>query len=178
MTIKEALLREPLATIVSPKDSHDLGREYVKEVKQKGIALFKEAHIPEILEELRQIVALDFPDAMISPDGDKRDPDDLRGDAVFGGLRRADGATSIALGWNYGEVRKKSVGGEEYDFKSVLILAQPLHRRIIIEGKETQIIPEALWSAKDGKTILEDAIVKAYKNPKLDTGGDMDMIVD
>lgn len=141
MSFQEALSRPSLSReriIVTPGYSTD-------NIRQESEQLLIQAGVPTLLTELHGIVVTEFPDALI------RVPRNSTSGIVF-----------MELEWN-------SINGIEcpnrYTYSYVKVSADPVTGALVISGREEEIIPKTIWSTGEGKAVLEDAIVIAYKDP-------------
>jgi hypothetical protein len=108
-----------------------------------------------MITELRDHLLPDYPDARL----EDVDPGDEIAEGQF--KLTQNGMVELSLGWNY----THSNNGSNSMYKKVTVLAQPLTRAIVIEGQGADYVPYTTWKSVDGKTVLEDAIVKAFSEP-------------
>lgn len=159
MSIEEALNRRQEKGEVAQKGSregHDEKRvqrnKYEEEVFQRGITLLHESGAVGMMENLREHILEEFPDARL----ENVDPSDYGESRKFNIVEG--GMVEISLGWKY----KLGVGSH---YRRINVLAQPLTEAIVVEGMGAEFIPATTWRTHEGKTVLEDAIVDAYSNP-------------
>ena len=106
MSIKEALERTPTdrqRTMMSRL--YELKSDYRNQVLEAGLAIHREAHVPELLGELKaEIIKLNFPDVKINEG------------AVY-----EDGSVHLQIGWDYKPVER---GPGKYQYKAVSVFKQ------------------------------------------------------
>ena len=145
MSIKEALERIQTDRQRTMKSKfYELSSDYKNRVLEAGLAIHREAHVPELLSELAEIIKPNFPDVKINEG------------AVY-----EDGSVHLQIGWDYKPVER---GPGKYQYKAVSVLAYPLTGDLSIWSKdEVDLLRKPEWTL-DPK-IVEDAIVRAFKNP-------------
>ncbi len=150
MSIREALERVPKEAESSEaqrlKKMWSLGEKrrsfessYKEKVLEAGRAIHREAGVPELLKQLAEIIRPDFPDVKIGK-----------------GLA-SDGMVSLSIDWNF---------RDELDnrYNRVNVVAYPLTSGLaVMGGVELVVLDKSKWIS-DPK-LLEDAIVRAYRNP-------------
>lgn len=148
MSIKEALERgstDRPGTKLTPEQESD----YTNKILEEGIAVHREAHVPETLGELAEIIKPNFPDVII-----KEASLDKRGLVVIG------------IKWNFRNVL--NYFGRNYSLDvhdEILVGAHSLTRDLIITSKTgRQLVEHSKW-LNDSRQ-LEEAIVNAYRNPR------------
>lgn len=118
------------------------GADYREIVLEAGRSIHREAGVPELLEELVEIIKPNFSDVKIEE------------------TVEANGAVSSKIVWNRKDILEKPFGDR---YNSVEIIAHPLTKDLVVEGREAfEIFPESQW--KSDPKLLEDAIARAYRN--------------
>lgn len=143
MSIEQALGRYPIErqrTVVDEFGSNKEGKAVLAKVN----LLLREAHIPEALRQLAEIIRPSFPDVKISK------KEFLSGGGMCTGIE-----------WNF---RNRPSQGR-YDFHSINISVLPTREEIVIG---TEVLTRKKWVTN--RAIVEDAIVAAYKNPRKSNG--------
>ncbi len=148
MGLKEAIERSP--TGKGPhfrEDWQKVFNEYESLVESRGDDLLKKASIPLLINELRDLIAVDCPDAKFFAGGAMSFSRDERG---------------FRLEWNSRTPADETdLNVTEYDV--IIITAQPSNNQVtILQGDGVEILTEDQWSIKE---VVEDAIVRAYQNP-------------
>lgn len=130
-------------------------RDYDQTVLDQGHVALQEARVPELLNELANIIRPDFPDVIIE------ERFELAGD--IGLVLQCDGV-SLMIKWNF-----RDVSGEplKHSYNSVNIIARPLTGDLLVMGGDPgkfRALDKSRWSS-DPK-LVEDAIARAYQIPK------------
>lgn len=161
MTIKEAFSRRnQLDKEKGVKQFHFGSKDYDNKVFRQGKKLLQKARIPAMLGELREIISATFPDARIIADESPSNAgvsDPKNSGDIF--TYCDNGITSIYLGWKF---TRDTAYDSQYRYSAIIVQALPLTNELIVGDK---IIQESAWDTENGKTILENAIVHAYRNP-------------
>jgi hypothetical protein len=155
MSIKEALERpsSPRPTnVVSDWDEDEQRIE--RFFLSSGIATHLEAGIPYLLAELQEVIKQKFPDVKKENPRSIRERDEEY--FLYGGR-----SVFTGIGWNYQKSKKK--GGTTMN--TIEVEVQLSTKNLIVHGRQSEIIPASEWKSPEGKTILEDALVDAYRNP-------------
>lgn len=148
MSIQEALERGPLDRERELVFLGDVGKEteefYRAQALQEGVRILEEAKVPQLLHELANIIKTEYPDVKVN------DPK-LSGDFTV----------EMNIEWNYRE--EKVARGKEPMCDTVFVLALPTSRGLTIATRQAELLKYEQWSTKP--QVLEDAIVRAYRNP-------------
>jgi len=118
-------------------------KSYKEEVFDAGKRLLKQHNVPELLQEIYDLKLENGEtpgNMMVEPER----PDQ-------------DGMTYVNFVWT----NKRMFP----DYNSLTVRARPVTGALIVEGEEHELLSKE--KLKEDKTVIEDAIVFAYKNPKL-----------
>ena len=160
MTIKEAFARNiPSSTLkIGPPERLE---QYRKILLERGIAMLEQAGIPGLLEELQDKIK-PYSVVRIPAEPDAHPPLATAQNRTAQLARLDEGAVVLDIGWNYQATKRDP---ETICYSAIRVLAEPLSENLLIEGKETQVIPCLSWNSDKGKLILEDALVYAFYHP-------------
>ena len=122
---------------------------------------------PKILEELCEEISDKFPDAQIVAANEllyvlKPNRSSSKKEYLFNVL--PNGSGELHMRWDFRKNRNPGLEGL-YSFKEITASCNLPIGDIVVGGLKKEFIPKAVWNASDGKNILEDAIVIAYKDP-------------
>ena len=145
MSIKEVLELGPMqrgGTLLTP----ELQLAHRNKVLEAGLSIHRDAHVPELLEELAGIIRPDFPEVGIS---EPRLIDD--------------GQVSLDIEWDFGQ-RSIYLGPNLPSHNAIRVKAHLLTNDLVVTGGEgSELLEHERWQA-DQKLVV-DAVVWAYKNP-------------
>jgi len=147
MGLKEAIRRGPTEKGPNFRENYrEVYNEYESLVESRGDELLEMASVPLLINELRDIVAVDHPDVRFFAGGPMNFSRDERG---------------FRLEWNFRTPADAALNETEYDV--IIITAQPSSNRLtILQGDGVEILTKDQWSMRE---VVEDAIVRAYQNP-------------
>ncbi len=166
MSIKEAIGRPSQTRPTELVDIVHRQREYEHAQLVEGIAILEAAGIPSMFEELFDVLKLTHSDVKVPAEPEELSHRETNSpkrensnDDLY--IRFADGSVHLRLGWNYrGEPENNRLVWNE-----VSVTVEPLTQTLFVSGKECEKITKILWNTKEGKALLEDALIAAVRNP-------------
>lgn len=193
MTIKEALVRPEGHLFTSSMNGVKLLRDAEKEIKDASQQLFYDSKIFVLFEELVQELSETHPDIQanniyITPEEKrKRNAKTAHYESLSEEKKRItmfsvtkypneksliqDHDGTLKVGWSYENIKKSDNDYPfRYTFNYIMAVPFPISKDIAIIGEASRRVSQGLWQSENGKKILEDAIVDAYRNPLKSSG--------
>ena len=149
MSIKEALEREPMhrgGTLLTPESQLALRNK--DKVLEAGLSVHREAHVPDLLKEVADLIRPQFPDVKVS------EPT-VNGDFV-----------GLGTWWNFRKVPDYFARTFEEDVHDeVQVEASFLTKDLVVRiGYEEELLSYEEWSTD--RMVLEGAIARAYQTQR------------
>ena len=153
MSIKEVLRREQGEQRTMPTKGQaayyakerELAASYSTEVLNRGLAIQEKARVPQLLGELADVIRPDFPDV-----------------AVTKAYISFNGSVEQGIEWNSRHDEPNHRVRSE-----LLVRSYPLTGNlVVISQNKHEILEQSSWQSDP--EILEGAMVRAYRNPKIE----------